>query len=463
MRLRVVLNFQARCNEQLAYVAARTFNKLWMHRSTRESLQPFQTFCCELLRSTQIAVPIVMLTLLYVRKFKQRFPGVHGGPGSEYRMFVVALMLASKYLEDNTFTTQTWSDVSHLPAKELTIMQREFLVALDHRLHVPEAEYNAWITQLQSIILIADMGSSGSGSDKQLYGAMLPMGMPSPSYPSIEVRSPVGGVAADFQVVPSPTTAQYHEIPQAELIPSPPAKRMRPSLPSSSATYPSYFVSHSGTSSRRNVGQIHVSAAGSGGVALALPPYTPPSAGAAFTRGEFTFRLPFGPQQMYTAASASVAASLPPAGMVAAASSSCAVAAARQHRPAVSSAFSQGDRLSLCGHHAADADGVIGMPAISAAASGAHHHQHHLQHGHQAGSTVPGFSSGGVFENRKASTVVVSSSGFMQQQQQPVPPAAAAAAALATQYQPLYYNVPSFGYGAGAAAAASFPIYTYGA
>ncbi|KAI9504101.1 hypothetical protein BX070DRAFT_190463, partial [Coemansia spiralis] len=134
-------------NEQLAYVAARTFGKLWMPRCTREALQPFQTFCYELLRSTQIAMPIVMLTLLYVNKFKQRFSGLHGGSGSEYRVFVVALMLASKYLEDNTFTTQTWSEVSHLPAKELTIMQREFLLALDHRLHVPEPEYNAWMNQ----------------------------------------------------------------------------------------------------------------------------------------------------------------------------------------------------------------------------------------------------------------------------------------------------------------------------
>ncbi|KAJ2594263.1 hypothetical protein H4R99_005875, partial [Coemansia sp. RSA 1722] len=111
-------------NEQVSFVVARTFSKLWMPRGSRESLQPFQVFCYELLRSTQIAVPIVMLTLLYVNKFKQRFPGLHGGSGSEYRMFVVALMLASKYLEDNTFTTQTWSEVSHLPAKELTIMQR---------------------------------------------------------------------------------------------------------------------------------------------------------------------------------------------------------------------------------------------------------------------------------------------------------------------------------------------------
>ncbi|KAJ2538114.1 hypothetical protein IW137_005774, partial [Coemansia sp. RSA 1287] len=97
-------------NEQLAMVATRAFAKLWMPRSPREALQPFQSFCCELLRSTQIAVPIVMLALLYVHKFKLRFPGLSGGCGSEYRMFVVALMLASKFLEDNTFTTQTWSE-----------------------------------------------------------------------------------------------------------------------------------------------------------------------------------------------------------------------------------------------------------------------------------------------------------------------------------------------------------------
>ncbi|KAJ1656371.1 hypothetical protein GGF38_004590, partial [Coemansia sp. RSA 25] len=262
-------------NEQLAYVAARTFAKLWMVRGARESsLQPFQAFCYELLRSTQIAVPIVMLTLLYVNKFKQRFPGLHGGHGSEYRMFVVALMLASKYLEDNTFTTQTWSEVSHLPAKELTIMQREFLVALEHRLHVPDHEYNAWITQLQTIVL------GGSNASKN-YGISL-VSPPASAYAS-EMCSPV----EYLQVVPSPSVVaphRYHELPAAELLPSPPAKRMRP------AASQYYSSGHGSRPMSRMCPTIEPLVIPARSVAVAPSMYTPPLSGAVgFTRSEFTF------------------------------------------------------------------------------------------------------------------------------------------------------------------------------
>ncbi|KAJ1935047.1 hypothetical protein FBU59_005505 [Linderina macrospora] len=260
--------------EQLAYIATRTFSKLWMFRGAKESLQTFHSFCSELLRSTQIAVPIVVLTLLYVHKFKQRYPVLICGPGSEYRVFVVALMLASKYLEDNTFTTQTWSEVSNLPAKELTIMQREFLVALEHRLHVPENEYNAWITQLQTIVFAAPnmtqyrMVISPPVQHKPL---VIPA-VSTPSYPSANgLYSPVG----DMQVVPSPTSvcsagsaALIHEMPCQ--LPSPPAKRMRMSVPAAAAS--GYRVAVSAPRS------------------VAVPPAV--SSVCVMPQGDFTFSVP---------------------------------------------------------------------------------------------------------------------------------------------------------------------------
>ncbi|KAJ2853065.1 hypothetical protein J3B02_003303 [Coemansia erecta] len=254
-------------NEQVSFVVARTFSKLWMPRGPRESLQPFQAFCYELLRSTQIAVPIVMLTLLYVNKFKQRFPGLHGGSGSEYRMFVVALMLASKYLEDNTFTTQTWSEVSHLPAKELTIMQREFLMALDHRLHVPKTEYSAWITQLQTIVL---------GGSKGMYGIILASPKP------VSIQSPV-----DFQVVPSPAASQYHEPPSMDMLPTPPSKRMRQVAPA--ATFPAFIApvnAHSQPARLRPV--LEPICIPSQSISMLTPPLT----STGFAQAEFTFQVP---------------------------------------------------------------------------------------------------------------------------------------------------------------------------
>ncbi|KAJ2708311.1 hypothetical protein H4R19_004816 [Coemansia spiralis] len=240
-------------NEQLAAVATRAFAKLWMVRHTHESLHQFQAFCFELLCSTQIAVPIVMLALLYVDQFRRRYPRLHGGHGSEYRMFVVALMLASKFLEDNTFTTQTWSEVSHLPARELAIMQREFLVALDHRLHVGVADYRAWMSRLQSMVT---------------DGAAKSHAMSPSAFVPAEMHTP-----ADSQVVPSPPAAfRVHELPAADLLPSPSAKRAR-------------YAAHM----RPALEPIAVSAQ-----PLMQPlMYTPPaSAGVGFAPADFTFKVP---------------------------------------------------------------------------------------------------------------------------------------------------------------------------
>ncbi|KAJ2063866.1 hypothetical protein GGH13_006236 [Coemansia sp. S155-1] len=437
-------------NEQLAFVAAKTFGKLWMPRGVRESsLQSFQAYCYELLRSTQIAVPIVMLTLLYVNKFKQRFPSLHGGHGSEYRMFVVALMLASKYLEDNTFTTQTWSEVSHLPAKELTIMQREFLVALEHRLHVPYHEYNAWIVQLQTIVL------GGSNVSKN-YGISL-ISPPATVYASAsEACSP----AEYLQVVPSPPSAHhhYHELPIAELLPSPPAKRMRPAA---TQYYSSGYGARPQLSRVCNTVEPLVIPARSVVVAPAM--YTPPSSGVGFAQCDFTFTAPTVPVvaqgSMYYSVPSQSQPSVP---NTAAAYHSFVSAAgvpslpATQSYPDVSSAlFSSLDRLPPHGpvHNAGEVDKVINMQMNTALSQP--HSAQYQQH-----------AAAGQFGGVCASTTSAGA-GYLhyaqQQNSQMATPysAAAAAAMLASQYPSLYYGAaPGFGFGPGPA---TFPIYTYGA
>ncbi|KAJ2512691.1 hypothetical protein GGI11_004653 [Coemansia sp. RSA 2049] len=456
-------------NEQLAFVAARTFGKIWMPRSTRESLLPFQTFCYELLRSTQIAVPIVMLTLLYVHKFKQRFPGLHGGNGSEYRVFVVALMLASKYLEDNTFTTLTWSEVSHLPARELTIMQRDFLIALDHRLHVPEPEFNAWINRLQTII-VGEPLIAGKGSGISLVAPQV----------STEAYSP-----SDFQVVPSPTQALHHEISPVDLMPSPPAKRTRPSLPSIAC--PKYYVPGSGTGlhatrPRTMLDSINVPTYPA---PVSSQMYTPPTDGVGFAYSEFTFKAPTFPLVGYPASSVggiffntaiqqqqqqqalygsnviSQLSAVP--GISSANMASCETASGAYpayHSISIpapnvpSLAFSQGDRLALhgAGHH-------------SSAIQQQHQQQQFCDMHINVNRNIP-YNVGFVDSMSKAVAAPSifrnnSGHGFVQQQQQQ-PSASVSATAFAAQYPSLYYNTApqSLGLGSGAH---PFPIYTYGA
>ncbi|KAI9726155.1 MAG: hypothetical protein M1828_001828 [Chrysothrix sp. TS-e1954] len=73
-------------------------------------------------------------------------PPVHG----LHQMLTVALVLGSKFLDDNTFQNKSWADVSLVPVKELNLEERDWLECFDHRLHNDPASsdgYDSWQQQ----------------------------------------------------------------------------------------------------------------------------------------------------------------------------------------------------------------------------------------------------------------------------------------------------------------------------
>ncbi|CDH53740.1 cyclin-related 2 [Lichtheimia corymbifera JMRC:FSU:9682] len=104
----------------------------------------FKKFSRQILHATQLSESVVMLSLKYIAMLLQRNPNIQGAEGSEYRLFTVALMLANKFLDDNTFTNKTWSDVSGMKVTDLNIMELEFLDVLHFGLFVKKDEFERW-------------------------------------------------------------------------------------------------------------------------------------------------------------------------------------------------------------------------------------------------------------------------------------------------------------------------------
>ncbi|CEG75740.1 hypothetical protein RMATCC62417_10733 [Rhizopus microsporus] len=104
----------------------------------------FKKFCRQILSATQLSESVVLLSLKYIAILLHNSPEIQGADGSEYRLFTVALMLANKYLDDNTFTNKTWSEVSGMKVTDLNIMELEFLDVLQFRLSVKKEEYERW-------------------------------------------------------------------------------------------------------------------------------------------------------------------------------------------------------------------------------------------------------------------------------------------------------------------------------
>jgi len=61
-----------------------------------------------------------------------------------YRMLTIALVLGSKFLDDNTFINRSWSEVSGIPVADLNHLETEWLVAIDFKLHRDPTEQHGW-------------------------------------------------------------------------------------------------------------------------------------------------------------------------------------------------------------------------------------------------------------------------------------------------------------------------------
>lgn len=72
------------------------------------------------------------------------------------RMFLSALMLASKYLQDRNYSARAWSKISGLRSNEINENEREYLLQIEYNLHVPKESFDNW----SKIVLVLSRLSS---------------------------------------------------------------------------------------------------------------------------------------------------------------------------------------------------------------------------------------------------------------------------------------------------------------
>jgi len=106
----------------------------------------------QLLNRTHVTSAAFLLALLFIRRYRET-GAPSGGPGSQYRMFVVALILAHKYTEDHPLGNGMWAGFSQIPIYEVNAIEREFLGFIGHRLLINVREFRQWAVTLDSRFL----------------------------------------------------------------------------------------------------------------------------------------------------------------------------------------------------------------------------------------------------------------------------------------------------------------------
>lgn len=117
---------------------------------------PLRTFIQETLRRSRTSYSTLQVALYYLLLIRPHVPkhdftmeqpeDAHSIRALQCgrRMFLAALILASKYLQDRNYSARAWSKISGLNTQEINQNEMAFLLAVNWRLHIADDVFQRW-------------------------------------------------------------------------------------------------------------------------------------------------------------------------------------------------------------------------------------------------------------------------------------------------------------------------------
>ena len=129
-----------------------------METGPKEAFLPLRTFIQETLRRSRTSYSTLQVALYYLIVIRPHLPCRNSdltklSPEEKQlvqaklcgrRMFLAALILASKYLQDRNYSARAWSKISGLNTQEINLNEMAFLKAIDWKLHISEVVFQKW-------------------------------------------------------------------------------------------------------------------------------------------------------------------------------------------------------------------------------------------------------------------------------------------------------------------------------
>ncbi|EAA31170.1 hypothetical protein GE21DRAFT_8829 [Neurospora crassa] len=113
-------------------------------------LPTLEAFISQLVVSSNVQVPTLMSSLVYLRRLKSRLqPNAKGLRCTTHRIFLAALILAAKYLNDSSPKNKHWASYTNMSSSaynfgfsrtEVNLMEKQLLCLLDWELRITEED-----------------------------------------------------------------------------------------------------------------------------------------------------------------------------------------------------------------------------------------------------------------------------------------------------------------------------------
>ncbi|KAJ3132225.1 hypothetical protein HK100_005517 [Physocladia obscura] len=161
--------------DRLVDTSASIIESIWPSKSTTNQTSskvlPLKFFIQEILRRSKTSFSTLQLALLYIIRARNQLVSVSDLPiltensliprqtanvpqsGSTVcprRMFLSALILASKFLQDRNYSNKAWAKISGLPVLEINANEFEFLALIDYELFVGHEAFSNWTNLLMA-------------------------------------------------------------------------------------------------------------------------------------------------------------------------------------------------------------------------------------------------------------------------------------------------------------------------
>jgi hypothetical protein len=188
----------------------------------------FRKWVYSVLCATRLPSATILLSMFYLSSRMPMLSGQLRADNDLYRLLTIALVLGSKFLDDNTFINRSWAEVSGIKVSDLNRMETDWLVAINFRLHRDPNEqhgFNSWLDHWRDYqahtAARANRGNKLSPIDTSMFRRSINMDqnkplppLPTQGLPSLS-KTPLGSQMGQGYHLPSLAPPPYEYTPNS--------------------------------------------------------------------------------------------------------------------------------------------------------------------------------------------------------------------------------------------------------